>query len=358
MNEVTRELLRKTIIKRISRMKTSNTKKFLLNCIDSNGYIKLNQISYTTETPLNEDFELFYNNDNSSSSENNELVENPDEFVGNSTNSDYQYYSTSSSRTNQVTGRTMGNYIDFGDQTSQLAKRLMVIQTWVSSAGPIEVKLKSANEQFESVLATFFPQLNENLANSIKLLALKVYYNLLNYYILGITKEIGANKGDLSANYLAIIITNAIRYYTSQNLKYEMVLHFIKPNASVKLHKAKKNLVKIFSSDPNYLALISQQSEQKFDNGNLPPELITKAERIINQLTTDNFFGGNISLAGVLYYLGNKFYPHKITIPSTGEQLTLKYLSKHYNLSTTSISNISQKIERYYSMNPDKKKLI
>jgi hypothetical protein len=110
---------------------------------------------------------------------------------------------------------------------------------------------------------------------------------------------------------------------------------------------------------PNYLALISQETRGDENNvNNLPLEMITKAKRIITQLTTDNVFGGDIPLAGVLYYLGNKFYPQRITIPSTGKPLTLKYLAERYNLSTTSISGVSQRIEGYYSMNPDKKKLI
>lgn len=348
-------MLKQLLIKRVGRMKTNSAKKFLLDCIDSHGYLQESIPIIQEQKPIEEEeLDLFQS-----------LVRQPVQPVGtevssfeqgNVSISDY----SRTSRTNQVTGQLMGNYIDFGDDSSPLAKRLAVVQQWVAPSGTTEVRLKMASEQIDQILERFLPQLDPMVHNSIRTLILKVYYNLINYYLVGgqeTIKELGANKGDLTANYLAVIVNAVIKYYTGKNFEQTVLLHFIKPGAVNKLYKAKSNLVKIFESEPNYLALVSQEASSD-EIINLPPEMVTKAKKIITQLTADNVFGGNIPLAGVLYYLGNKFYSQRILIPSIGKPFTLKYLSELYHLSTTSISSISQRIEGYYSINPHKKRLI
>jgi hypothetical protein len=214
-------------------MKTNSAKKFLLNCINSHGYLQSVQVVQQEQKALEEEeLDLFQSLVRKSV----QPVGNEINSVGNEINSvelgnvgisDY----LRTSRINQVTGKSMGNYIDFGDDSSPLAKRLMVVQQWVAPAGTTEVKLKLASEQINQVLERLLPQLDPNVLSSISLLSLKVYYNLINHYLIGgqeMIKQLGANKGDMTANYLTVIVNAVIKYYTGKKFEQMVLLHFIK----------------------------------------------------------------------------------------------------------------------------------
>jgi len=289
-------------------------RKFLIDCIESNGYIvEKNLEEQTDET---EDFDDLYQHFMPSQSSQQESNSFPD-------------FKQSIQEQSQTSVDPYGFNRTFINANSVTADKLNVLQK--RGITYEETQFNQVKEQMEQLINRSLK--NQDLFDKILQTALNIYLNIMIYYKdnpFGFTE----NKGSLKNGYIFLCVYYSF-IYNGVSIKIEKLMESSEKTRLKDLPTAQKNIKMIFNNVNGYsfinkITVFTNYSILFKKTLNISnQELIAKIENVIEE-TKELIASSNLKLYSVIYFVCNDYYPFKVKVifNETETRITYDLLNK------------------------------
>lgn len=319
------------LLQKLSTIQKSKRKDYLIDCINKNNIIKFDDDEFLDESIPKKDININFckicNENNFIRDKFSEICKNcgyvrllpPTEKVFEK----IEYIKPGS------------NLVKIIKDSKKITVDLNKINLWIQDSDP----LANDTQKIIDNLNMIYQGRGMDLPNNVQNSAISLWYNFNTLYIESLKKKNYNKKAILC---LCIYYGSSIHGYTI-SLQQLSLLFDINVSEIIITNTFFKDIFK----DTEYLKFLSLH-EQK----NCEIELSPKNKLIFNKIKKDllKYFSNiseplsNKEYAAIVYFITNKI--------NTTIKFTLKQLEEKCNISTTSISNISKSIEKFYKNNP------
>jgi hypothetical protein len=277
-------------------------RNFLIDCIESNGYIKQPE---TRDLEEEEDlYQYMIPNQNENENQNES---------GNGNEIDFKL---SLQEQEQSSVDRYGFNRTFIALNSRDSDKLNILQK--RGITYEETQFNKVKEQMENILQEF-----ESESDTILNTALNIYINLLLYYKdnpYGFTEI----KGSLKRGYIFLSLYYAFRYNNVSISKQDLLKHSPQTRLG-DLPLADKNMKMIFKQNFNFNVNLTFNLNLNLFPVNISKQkLLTKIENVIEQ-TSEIIPSTKLGLYAIVYYICNDYYPFKVKIIYKDRETAVTY---------------------------------
>ena len=342
MSKVQNQILKNIILKYVNKKfrNPDKQRKFLIDCIASSGYIKLNEEHIEYGDLEESEFEEYYahmipggTSGNSSSANEQELLQS----IAEQEQSSIDPYGFN--RTFIVVNS------NYADKLSELQKRGITYE---------ETKFNKVKETMELLIESSLKNNIDAPLDKILQTALNIFMNILIYYN---TNPYGFTymKGSLKKGYIFLCVYYSL-IYNNQYIDIEKLMEYSHGFRLKDIPVAQKNMKLIFQGVQGYSFLNKQYYGTNFKNilntsTNIKyKELIKLIENVIEE-TKDFVPSTKLGIYSVIYFVCNDYLPYKVKIVYNGSEsrVTYKILDELFgSYASATVRKITDQLLKYY----------
>jgi hypothetical protein len=317
-------------------------KKFLIDCIESNGYIKEGYHLNLNEEESEEDIYQHFmpsgelTSGTSGTSGTQETVTNFPDFQ--------TTFNSPTSVDPYGFNRTFIHADNGGDKLAELQKRGITYE---------ETQFNKVREQMETIISKLNVGKMDNFQERILQTALNIFLNIIIYYR---TNPFGfkENKGSLKQGYIFLSIYYAL-IYNNNFVERERLIEF----TDIRLRDipdAERNIKIIFNGVMGYDFIFNLMDFKKFlkffsKTVNIDSrEFISQIETVIEE-TRPFIPSTRLGIYSIIYFVGNFYYPFKVKIvyKSTQSSITYALLNEIFEpFASSTVRKLTDQLKTFY----------
>jgi hypothetical protein len=311
-------------------------KKFLIDCIESNGYIKegyhLNQDEQETEEDL---YQYFMPSETTTTSTiNNNFPDFQETFNSPTSVDPYSF------------NRTFIRVDNGGDKLAELQKRGITYE---------ETQFNKIREQMETIITKLNVGKMDTDPDRILQTALNIFLNIIIYYR---TNPFGfsENKGSLKRGYIFLCIYYAL-IYNNNFVERERLIEFTDTFIHLRdLPVAERNIKIIFNGVTGYDFIFYNNIKINFKNFlsktvNINSRELLKQIETVIEATKPFIPSTTLGVYSIIYFVCNFYYPFKVKIIYQNTQTTVTYnlLNEVFEpFASSTVRKITDQLRTFY----------